>query len=150
MEEISYERFGVNFVTQVVTPERVAQFAQSRLAFQATIPIALRLDVRVAGATHRYSGHIEVPLRLSVRAVDKVTLVIDVDPVRADAIDVSLAADGVRARVLQRLGNVDDQVRRTVATIVNERLSSDAAREARVLDILSFVDKAWNPDGADG
>jgi len=74
-----------------------------------------------------------------------VTLIIDVDPVLSDKVEVELSAEGVRAKVLQRLGNVDDEVRRTVKSIVNERLASDGAREARNLDILSFVDKAWNP-----
>jgi hypothetical protein len=89
---------------------------------------------------------VRVPLNLRVRAVAPVTLIIDVDPVLSDKVEVALSAEGMRAKVLQRLGNVDDQVRRTVASIVNERLASDAAREARNLDILSFVDNAWNPE----
>lgn len=184
MEEITYEQFGVNFVTHVVTPERVGatigrlagdevkagpiqagpggaasvtatgsigeirprvDFTSDRLGFEAIIPIDLRLDVRVAGAAHRYRGHVRVPLRLDVRAEEPVTIVIDVAPVRAGDVTVELSADGIRAKVLQRLGNVDDEVRRTVAEIVNERLSSEEAAQARVLDILGYVDNAWTP-----
>ncbi len=185
MEEISYEQFGVNFVTQVVTPERVAatiarvagsevkagpiaagpggaasvtaagrigeikarvMFADTRLAFEATIPIALELNVRVAGATYRYKGTLTVPLHLSLRAVAPVTIAIDIDPISPGEVDVQLSADGVRAKVLQRLGNVDEEVRRTVAKIVTERLDSPEAKEVRNLDILGYVDKAWNQD----
>lgn len=184
MDEISYERFGVNFVTHVVTAERVGAtiarlagtevragpmaagpagaasvtasgrvgeirpqptFRQESLGFEATIPIDLRLDVRVAGASHRYQGAVRVPLHLSVRAVAPVTLVIDVEPVLADDVQVELAADGLRAKVLQRLGNVDEEVRRAVASIVNERLDSEEAQEVRLLDMLSYVDIAWTP-----
>jgi hypothetical protein len=184
MEEISYEQFGVNFVTRVVTPGRVGatiarlagrevhagpmpagpggaasvtatgrigeilpriDFTSDRLAFEATIPVELQLEVRVAGAAHRYRGRVDVPLRLGVRAVDPVTLVIDVEPVQPDRVTVELSADGLRARVLQRLGNVDDEVRRAVVDIVNGRLASDEAAAARVLDILGYVDKAWTP-----
>jgi hypothetical protein len=120
--------------------------AKGRRAFEAFIPIELELEVRVAGGLHRYRGRVRVPLNLRVRAVAPVTLIIDVDPVLSDKVEVELSAEGVRAKALQRLGNVDDQVRRTVASIVNERLASDAAREARNLDILSFVDRAWNPE----
>lgn len=183
MDEISYEQFGLNFVTKVVTPERLAAtiarlagtevkagplsagpggaasvtavgrvgeivarvtLQHTRLAFEAVIPIAVELAVRVAGATYRYRGRVTVPLHLSVRAVEPVTLVIEVDPVAANEVDVVLQADGMRAKVLQRLGNVDDEVRRTVASIVTERLDSPEAQEVRNLDILSYVDKAWD------
>jgi hypothetical protein len=182
-EEITYEQFGVNFVTKVVTAERVAatigrvsgsevsagpmaagpggaasvtasgrigtigakvSFRREQLGFDATIPIALVLDVRVAGANHRYNGKVTVSLRLGVRAVAPLSLMIDVDEVRPEHVEVSLEADGVRARFLQRLGGIDDEVRRTVASIVGGRLGSPEAREVRELHILDFVDKAWN------
>jgi hypothetical protein len=183
MTEISYEQFGVNFVTKVVTPERVAatiarvsgsdvnagpmaagpggaaevtatgriraidaqpSFSQERLGFDATISIDLELDVRVAGANHRYHGDVTVSLRLSVRAVEPLTLMIDVDPVLAEDVEVKLEAEGLRAKFLQRLGGIDDEVRRTVAEVVAERLDSPEAREVRELHILDFVDKSWN------
>ena len=125
-----------------------ASSASRRVAFEAVIPIDLLLEVRVAGADHRYRGRVKAPLTLRVRAVAPVTLIIDVDPVLSDKVEVELSADGVRAKVLQRLGNVNEEVRQRVATIVNERLTSEAAREARHLDILSFVDKAWSPEPA--
>ena len=184
MEELSYEQFGVNFVTQVVTAERVGatiarlagsevragplqagpggaasvtavgtvgdirpqvDFGAERLGFNATIPIDLRLEVRVAGGSYRFEGRVDVPLRLDVRAAAPLTLVIDARPVQAEDLTVKLSAEGMRARVLQRLGNVDDEVRRTVAEVVNERLTSEEAMAVRVLDILEFVDEAWTP-----
>jgi len=189
MDEISYEQFGVNFVTHVVTPERVAatiarvagdrvqagpiaagpggaasviasgrigkiiartSFTATALAFDAVIPIELQLDVRVAGATYGYRGRVSVPLHLSVRAEQPVTLVIDIDRVSAGDVDVELAAEGLRGKILQRLGNVDEEVRRAVAGIVNDRLSSDEARSSRELDILSYVEKAWGPEAPSG
>jgi hypothetical protein len=119
-------------------------FRQERLGFDATIPIDLQLDVRVAGANHRYNGDVKVSLRLSVRAVAPLSLVIDVDDVRAEDVEVSLKAEGVRAKFLQRLGGMDEEVRRAVATIVGERLESPEAREVRELHILDFVDEAWD------
>lgn len=182
MEKISYEQFGVNFVTHVVTPGRVAEtiarvsgdqvhagpmsagpggaasvtatgrigditarpsFRKESLAFEAEIPIDLELEVKVAGGTHRYRGRVTVPLHLSVHAEHPVTIMIDVDPVAPRDVGVELAADGLRAKVLQRLGNVDDEVRRAVASIVTERLASERAMAVRALDILSYVDKAF-------
>jgi hypothetical protein len=182
-DEISYEQFGVNFVTKVVTPERVAatigrvsgstvsagpmaagpggaasvtatgtigdieaqvSFRRELLGFDATIPIDLQLDVRVAGSNHRYIGDVTVSLRLGVRAVAPLSLMIDVDQVRPEDVRVSLKAGGVRAKFLQRLGGIDEEVRSTVATIVGQRLESPEARAVRELHILDFVDQAWN------
>lgn len=182
MEEISFEQLGVNFVTQVVTPERVAAtiahvagdevrvgpmnagpggaasvtatgkigtvtaknaWRGGPLSFDATIPIDISLHVRVAGASHRYTGKLTVPLRISLRAVAPVTLAFDIDPVRPGEVGVELSAEGVRAKFLQRLGGMDDEVRRAVASTVTERLDSDAAKAVRRIDILRYVGEAW-------
>jgi hypothetical protein len=118
---------------------------RERLAFDAVIPVELDLDVRVALASHRYRGLVEVPLRLEVRAVPPVMLVIDVDQVRAEDVRVDLKADGIRARFLQRIGGVDEEVQAAVAQMVNERLTTDEAREAREYDILSYVERSLGP-----
>jgi hypothetical protein len=182
MEEISYEQLGVNFVTHVVTPERVAatiahvagdevrvgpmnagpggaasvtatgkigtvsaknSWRAGPLSFEATIPIALNLDVRVAGASHRYNGKLSIALRITLRALAPVTLAFDIDPVLPGDVGVELSADGMRAKVLQRIGGIDDEVRRAVASTVTERLGSEAAQAVRLIDILRYVGDAW-------
>ncbi len=55
----------------------------------------------------------------------------------------------MRAKVLQRIGGIDDEVRRAVAATVTERLGSEAAQAVRMIDILRYVGDAWKP-GADG
>ena len=116
---------------------------RERLSFDAVIPIELHLDVRLAGVSHRFSGRIEVPLRLDVRAVAPVMLMIDVEPITSDDVRVSLEAEGLRSRILQRIGDVDEEVRRAVADMVNERLNSPAAIEAREYDILGYVEQSF-------
>jgi hypothetical protein len=116
---------------------------RERLSFDAVIPIELNLDVRVAAVSNRYRGNVEVPLRLDVRAIAPVMLVIDVDTVTAADVRVELEAEGLRARFLQRIGDVDEEVRRAVADMVNERLASKEAQEARVYDILGYVDQSF-------
>ena len=188
MEEITYEQLGVNFITHVVTPERVAAtiahvagdevrvgpmnagpggaasvtatgilgtvtatnaWRGGPLSFDATIPIDLALDVRLAGASHRYKGMLSIALRISLRALAPVTLAFDIDPVLPEDVGVKLSADGMRAKVLQRLGGIDDEVRRAVASTVTERLGSEAAQAVRMIDVLRYVGDAWKP-GADG
>ena len=183
-EEISYEQLGLNFITHVVTPERVAAtiarvagdgvkvgpmnagpggaasvtatghigsvraenvLRGGPLSFDATIPIDLSLEVRIAGTTHRYAGSLTVPLRISVRAEAPVVLVFDIAPVAPEEVNVALSADGMRARILQRLGGVDDEVRRAVANTVTERLDSEEAKAVRRIDVVRYVEEAWSP-----
>ena len=118
---------------------------RERLAFDAVIPIELNLDVRVAGVSNRYRGSVDVPLHLEVRAVAPVMLVIDVSPVTPEAVTVRLEAEQLRARFLQRVGDVDDEVRRAVAEMVNERLNSPEAQEVRVYDILRIAEGSLGP-----
>lgn len=114
------------------------------LRFTATVPVDLELDVRVAAARHRYRGRIEVPLDLTVKTATPLRIIIDVDAIDARDVRVELSASGVRAKVLQRLGNVDDEVRQQVAAVVNERLGSESAMEARRIDVAALIDSAWD------
>jgi hypothetical protein len=86
-------------------------------------------------------------MHISLRAHHPVILTFDVAPVAPGEVGVVLSAEGVRARFLQRLGGIDDEVRRAVASTVTERLESDRARAVRVIDILRYVGDAWKPGG---
>lgn len=184
MDEISFEELGVNFVTNVVTPERVADtiahvagrevkvgpmnagpggaasvtatgrvgkvtavnvFRGGPLSFDATIPIDVTLTVRVAGASHRYSGKLTVPLHITLRAIAPVILRFDIDSVRPEEVGVQLSAEGLRAKVLQKIGDMDEEVRRAVAATVTERLGVPEAMAVREIDILQRVSDVWEP-----
>jgi hypothetical protein len=185
---ISYEQFGVNFVTMAVTDERLAAAlaavagevisvgpmavgpanaatvdAEGRigepaitrhegtpLAFTAVLPVDLSLDVKVAGVNHHYDARLSVPLELTVMTDEPINLVIDVGRVSSRDIDVRLKADGMRAKVLSRLGNVEDEIKRQVARFVRERVDSPAGERARRIEILPMIDRAWRPEDAAG
>ncbi|MDQ3986668.1 MAG: hypothetical protein M3280_09250 [Actinomycetota bacterium] len=180
MNFISYERFGVNFVSRAVNLDRVkaavAEVAGDSfrigpmgagpggvavvqadgeigspvveeipglmLKFDAKLPITLNLEVRLATVPQRYRGEILVPLSLSVRTVEPLTLLIEVEPIVARDVSVDLRSAGMSAGLLKRLGNIDDEVRKQVAQVVNGRLDSKEARASREIDVGSLIDKA--------
>jgi hypothetical protein len=180
MAFISYEQFGINFVSTAVTAERVkAAVAEvagdsfkigpfsagpagvavvtaearigvaeiqnllgSVLKFDAILPIGLDLEVRLATVPHRYTGAIRVPLSLSVRTVEPLSLLIEVEPVVPGHVTVDLRSEGMSAGVLQRVGNIDGEVRKQVARVVNERLDSEHARASREIDVAALIEKA--------
>jgi hypothetical protein len=116
------------------------------LVFRAALPVELSLDVKVAGVNHHYDARLTVPLDLTVRTAEPITIVIDVARVSSRAIEVRLRAEGMRAKVLSRLGNVDDEIRRHVARFVREKVDSPEGIAARRIEILPLIDRAWRPE----
>ena len=115
------------------------------LSFRAVLPVELSLDVAVTGMHHHYDADLRIPFELTVNTAAPITLLIDVARLSSRDVDVTLRADGVRARVLSRLGNVEDEVRRQVARFVRERVDSVEGESARRIEILPLIDEAWRP-----
>jgi hypothetical protein len=117
------------------------------LRFEAKLPIVLNLEVRVAGVPQRYRGDIEVSLWMTVRTVEPLLLVIEVAPVEAGHVTVDLESGGMSAGVLQRVGNIDEEVRSQVVRVVNDRVNSDKARASREIDVAVMIDDARTASG---
>ena len=181
MRRISYAEFGTEFLTAVVTSERIADtvgvlagerveigplsagpggvgrvkargligratLAADRSAepfrFRATLPVELELRVDVAGA-HDYRCDLTIALDLTLCTTEPLALLIEVGRIEPDDVTVDLAPSGVRARVLQVVGNVDAEIRRHVADVVNQRLDDETDDGAHVIRLLPLVDRAW-------
>ena len=126
-----------------IAPPRVQRAGTAPLRFRAQLAVDLALDVSVAGVGHHYDAQLRVPLQLTERTGEPLDLVIDVARLSARSVDVELRASGMRAKVLQRLGNVELEIRRHVAAFVRERVDSPAGVEARRLALLPLIDRAW-------
>ena len=113
------------------------------IRFEAKLPIVLNLEVRVAGVPQRYRGDIEVSLWLTVRTVEPLVILIEVAPVEAGHVTVDLESDGMSAGVLQRVGNIDEEVRTQVVRVVNDRVNADKARASREIDVATMIDESW-------
>lgn len=128
-----------------VGPARIERREGTPLRFSAALPVDLSLDVKVAGVNHHYEARLGIPLELTVLTEHPITLVIEVARVSSRHVDVRLRADGMRAKVLSRLGNVEDEIRRQVARFVRERVDSPDGQRARRVEILPLIDQAWRP-----
>ena len=115
------------------------------LSFTASLPVSLDLEITVAGAPHRYAAGLTIPLGLTVRTAAPLNLVVDIEVPHARDIRVDLSADGLRAKILRKAGNVDHEVRRHAARFVRERVQAPAAGRATVIELLPLIDEAWNP-----
>ncbi|MEY2472768.1 MAG: hypothetical protein QOK28_2097 [Actinomycetota bacterium] len=112
--------------------------------FTVTIPVDLHLSVKVAGTLHRFESTVTVHLRLAVRtAARPLGLIIDIATLEPADLDVDVRASGMVARVLGRLGNVEAKIRKEVVDFIRERLASDDAHAARVINIADAVEQLW-------
>ena len=113
------------------------------LALRVDLAVDLDLRVTVAGAKHRFEADIGIPLGITVHAAPPLSLVIDIEPVRSRDVRLDLRASGLRSKVIQKIGDVDNELRRQVARVVNERVESEDAARLRTIDVLSLIDDAW-------
>lgn len=111
--------------------------------FMAVLPIDLDLDVRLGPVSNRFTADVEVPLALTVRTAEPLTLVIDINNVTPSDVRVTLRSTSVGGDVLQRVGNMEAEVQTEVARTVNARLISKEARVARIIDVAALVEKSW-------
>ena len=119
-------------------------FDPDHVAYRVVLPVDLRFDVDLGVEVHSFEGSLQVPLVLTVRAVDGLCVYIDVIPPRSHEVQLKLRAQGLRASVLQRVANVEGEVRRFVAKYVVKEVEKPEIRKARVFDVAKQVDRAWS------
>jgi hypothetical protein len=127
-----------------VEAERVAE--RPLVRFVAVLHLRIRLTISVAGAPHRYNGQVTVRLSLTVHTVAPLGLHIDIDEPTEEDVSVDLDGSNLRSRLVQGVGNVDEQVLGVVLQTVRQQVRSDAAHSQRHIDVLDLVDGAWTPD----
>jgi hypothetical protein len=109
------------------------------------VRIECTLAVKAPALDKRYRGMLTIPLLLDVRTASPVRLMIDVEPPSAPDIGVELEAGDRSGRLIQILGNIDDEVRARTATEVAQRVEAPEARSKREIDVLAMVDDVWHP-----
>ena len=107
------------------------------------LPVTLAFEVDFGLESHRFEARLDVPLSLTVRAVDRLRVYLDVTPPHPDDIGIDLQARGLRASVVQRVAGLEGEVRRFVASYVAKELEKPYVREARLIDVAEAIDAAW-------
>jgi hypothetical protein len=105
------------------------------------LPVTLQFQLDLGVDVHRFDADVEVPLRLSARARDDLSIVIDIDPPTKDDITVALKAKGLRATVTQYAANVDGELRRFIAKYVGRELEKPKIVAARTIDIRAAIER---------
>ena len=96
----------------------------------------------LGGAIDARAPQREIELHLTVRTLDPPALMIEVDPVEPSHVHFEIRSKGFQARVLERAGDVEGELRRQVAAFVNQVASPDARRYACV-ELMPLIESAW-------
>lgn len=96
---------------------------------------AVRGDIELGLDKYRFTAVVRVHVGLTARAADRLRIAVDIEPPTHRTIDVDLQADGVRASVVQVLGNVEGEIKKAVAKFVRREIDKPELRAARIIDV---------------
>jgi hypothetical protein len=121
----------------------VELISEEPLAYRATILAEIMLTVRIARVPHRYRGRIRVPLILTAHTQGDITIEIDIGDVAARDIELDLRPMGTAAAIIERIGEVSEQVKREIAQIVNVRKDDPKLDPLRKLELAGTIEEEW-------
>lgn len=137
---------GLAEASAVGTVKTIAarQVATHPIKHEVTIPVSLALEVVLAGQNHSFSGELTLTLRIAALAVlEPLQIVIDIEPLTAADVSVKTRASGLQGRILQRVGNMDEEIRDQVLRVVGNLLESPDAQAVRVINVGDMIDDVW-------
>jgi len=117
------------------------------IRYRVVLPVKLDFSVDLQVDTHRFAATLDVPLVLAAKAVDGLSIFIEVQPPRASEIGIDLNARGLRASILQRVAGVEGEVQRFVAKFVAREIEKPHIRKARTIDVAGALSGAWSAIG---
>ncbi|MET3960440.1 hypothetical protein ABIE44_000374 [Marmoricola sp. OAE513] len=115
----------------------------AQISYRVELPVSLTFEVNLQVETHTFHAELLVPLTLTAQAVEGVKIFITIDPPRSSEIEVKVQAEGIRATIMQRVVNIEGELKRFVAKYVARETSKPHIEEARVIDVSAAIDKAW-------
>ena len=120
------------------------------IVYRVELPVELTFELNLQVETHTFHAELLVPLVLRARAVRGVRVLIDVTPPRSSEVQVRVQAEGIRASIMQRVANVEGELRRFVSRYVAREVSKPHVEAARLIDVAAAIDRAWahiSPEG---
>lgn len=117
--------------------------AGEQITYRVELPVDLTFELDLQVETHTFHADLVVPLVLTAQALSDVRIFVDVAPPRAEDVRVRVRADGMRATIVQRVANVEGELRRFVARYVAREVTKPHIEGARLVDVRASIDKAW-------
>jgi hypothetical protein len=113
------------------------------ISYRVELPVDLTFELDLQLETHTFHADLLVPLTLTARAVEGVRVYIEVAPPRSSDVQVRVRAEGLRASIMQRVANIEGELRRFVARYVAREVTKPHIQAARLIDVAAAIDRAW-------
>lgn len=126
--------------TGAVGDPDVGRIDGEHVAFQLTIPVALQLTIEIGLDKYRFTAAVRVRLPITARAAEPLRIVIDVEPPTRRTIEVDLQAEGLRASVVQVIGGVEGELKKSVARFVRNEIEKPELQKARIIDVARALE----------
>ncbi|MCW2785321.1 MAG: hypothetical protein JWP74_1838 [Marmoricola sp.] len=114
------------------------------ISYRVELPVTLTFEVDLQVDTHVFHAELLVPLILTARALDGVRIFISIEPPRSSDVEVKVQAEGIAASIMQRVVNIEGELRRFVAKYVARETSKPHIEAARLIDVSAAIDRAWS------
>lgn len=111
-----------------------------------TIPIDLSVLVEVAGGIAKFRGPVQVQTRIRLQIEQPCDVIVEVEDVQAQNITTAVEGIGLSARLVGRLGHIDDIVADQVLIYVNDLIRSPEFEAALHIDVTGLLLRAWEAD----
>lgn len=115
----------------------------AEISYRVELPVDLTFELNLQVETHTFHADLLVPLTLTARAVEGVRVYIAVTPPHSSEVEVRVRADGIRASIMQRVANVEGELRHFVARYVAREVAKPHIEAARTIDVAAALDRAW-------
>ena len=109
-----------------------------------TVPIALRVDVRLAGQLVRYRGMVEVQMRFRLRLDPPCAVTVELEKVQKHSVRTTVDPVGFGARLIGWVGGVDEIVAEQVLCYVRNLMASPEFTAAMHIDVMGLMKRAWD------
>lgn len=113
------------------------------IAYRVELPVDLTFELNLQVETHVFHAQLLVPLTLTAKAVRGVRIHIEVTPPTPEEVEVTVRAEGFRASIVQRVANVEGELRRFVSRYIAREITKPEVARARTIDVSGAIDRAW-------
>lgn len=113
------------------------------IAYRVELPVRLTFELDLQVETHVFHAELLVPLTLTAKAARDVRIHIEVTPPTPDEVQVTVRAEGFRASIMQRVANIEGELRRFVSRYITREITKPEVAGARTIDVSGAIDRAW-------
>lgn len=119
------------------------ELSDGRPGFRVFVPVAVTFDLDLRVDSMRFEADVVIPLTVTTRLEEPVTIVWDIAPPTEDEVRLEVRTSTIRSSLLQRVAGMDGELRRFILRFVARELEKPHVQKARRISLVPLIDAAW-------